>query len=291
MKLIYKPRFNPPLTQYAFTHFSLYTWANGEQEYSYLDNDLVTSTWLASHNLAINEFIACFICLPCGQAYTSSNVASHLSKSHKVRTTPAFKAKLNTVIMARNIVDVFPEIPLTIKPAYYEFAGITLVKEFGCPKCPLAGSLAYIKRHISDTHGKGGLPVPDIYTQVLNKAVTKSKIRIYPPTKDAPLDPEVPFENWTLQFVEAHQSLLESARLVPNARHISPWLLRTSWHELIQGAEVKALCDLVSLPGKDDEDSWVHSLVLGYLMSASDLIKSTGIPTLQRINSSDPDHT
>lgn len=242
--------------------------------------------------MAINEDLQCFICLACAQAYHGKNITSHLQRTHSISITTALLANIQSVIDASTIVVKY--MPMTpFKDAFYkEFVGIKMEKEWGCPVCPVAGDKKYVRNHLSGQHSDHkNLPLePNIYTQVLNKAMTKTKLRVIPRSIQSDVNSTDPATEWSNRFINSHTTLLNQTRSIPNARHISPWLMRTSWHILIENINVNDLRMLVSLPGKEDNLGWVHSLVVQYLQKASAMIKDTQMQTLQRINSSNPDH-
>ncbi|KAJ6569982.1 hypothetical protein B0H10DRAFT_2443284 [Mycena sp. CBHHK59/15] len=126
------------------------------------------------------------------------------------------------------------------------------------------------------------------------------------PHEDGPLDPEDvsgssvtgPSNHWQatgspdlLTQIKAFNWQDHRNGNIPNARMISPWLLRTRWHEQVQPYRENHadLIWLVSMPGSDDTDMKnLHKTVRKYYDQATNLIDGTDELVLQIINSSDP---
>ncbi|KAJ7204086.1 hypothetical protein GGX14DRAFT_369082, partial [Mycena pura] len=79
--------------------------------------------------------------------------------------------------------------------------------------------------------------------------------------------------------------------ILPDASQISPWLLRTRWHEKIKVADMPELFQFAAFPsGRRDEDlDWLHEEVVGYFQKATKLMPATAELVLQQLNSADPD--
>ncbi|TEB27627.1 P-loop containing nucleoside triphosphate hydrolase protein, partial [Coprinellus micaceus] len=170
--------------------------------------------------------------------------------------------------------------------------GVQMVKEFGCPQCPKAGSREYVRKHIISAHkGQKLKPQPDVYTQILNKGITKSKLRVRPAflgVQNHPDDDGAGAE-WEKIFRDTVKHVAGKTRTPSNARYISPWIMRTSWHKLVENKNVDTLRALVAMPTGDTELAWVKPLVIRYMENTSNLIEFTSFQTLQRLNSSSPE--
>ncbi|KAJ6613864.1 hypothetical protein B0H10DRAFT_2221834 [Mycena sp. CBHHK59/15] len=77
---------------------------------------------------------------------------------------------------------------------------------------------------------------------------------------------------------------------IPNARMISPWLMRTGWHEHILPYidNVAKLCDLVAMP-KDNKFPELHMKVKEYFHQATIQLDAMDELVHQRLNSANPD--
>lgn len=258
---------------------------------------MATSPWLNKFNLAVNERLRLFSCSVCMQLYHAKNVAEHLRSAHGVRLDSKVRTALDKVIDNQGIEDTYPVVIPTQDMVYDQFGGVRMDQEFGCPACPVAGTEGYIKRHIRSDHKADNLePQANVYTQCFNRAVTKTKLRVRPATMDMGEEVYMDDDNdgavgeWKKKFAEAVNMVMEKTRAPANARYVSPWLMRTQWHTLTEGQDPQPLCDLVSMPKPDGDLAWVKPLVLEYMLAASDLIKGTSRQTLQKLNSSNPDH-
>jgi hypothetical protein len=220
--------------------------------------------------------------------YHAKNVAAHLGTHSRV-IKKVFKTKLADVVSAQRIHSDYPIIPpTTVMP---ELAGLDMVKEFGCPVCPQAGSKATVEQHIRAKHPRQGHKAQaGVYTQVLNKGAARTRLRVTPVGQGNNEDADTPAREWKAKFKSLYKNVLDTTRVTPNARYISPWLMRTGWHTLVDNRDPAPLIELVSMPKKDDPLYWVDGVVRAYMEEASNLIQGTSIQTLQRLNSTDPDN-
>lgn len=253
---------------------------------------LTSTPYLEQCAVAVNDALKLFVCLPCKTAYTSENLGEHLRTTHGISKSEESEAQFANIAKQLSIAAKYPAVEASME-GVQPFAGLAITDCWGCSLCPVAGSHAYIlKRHIPANHqGKQGEPVPNIQTQVLNRAITKTNFRIKasPPTTASNIR-KSPEEALMSMFSEYHAITASAARTAPNARLISPWLNRTRFHILVEGYNTEELRHLVSLPKKGTDLAWVHSLVLSYMEDSSALVEFTQLQSLQRINSYDPEH-
>ncbi|KAJ7208896.1 hypothetical protein GGX14DRAFT_395521 [Mycena pura] len=82
----------------------------------------------------------------------------------------------------------------------------------------------------------------------------------------------------------------KSPACASDASQISPWLLRTRWHEKIKVADMPELFQFAAFPsGRRDEDlDWLYEEVVGYFQKATKLMLATAELMLQQLNSADP---
>ncbi|KAF5318208.1 hypothetical protein D9611_015078 [Ephemerocybe angulata] len=254
--------------------------------YRYLPNDLLISDRLQQLGLAINEELRLYVCLPCEQAYTSVMVGKHIHKVHKVKLTKDLVADLAAISSKKEVADSFPDLESERVPTK-PFAGIAVQTEFGCPTCAYAGGAVAVRLHINKAHeGDGRSMEHDISVQCINKGVVRTYIRVLAANAvPVAAQGQEPTTYWQQQFAEIHTSVLTTARSVPNARLISPWLMRTGYPELVVGAAVSDLRELVALPKATDDLAWLHALVVQYMKEATALINKTQLAVRQRLNS------
>lgn len=250
--------------------------------------ELISNDLLKSAGLAINTDLNLIICLTCQSAFTSKNIDLHISRTHpNLRIIGETKKTLRNLIDQAGIDEDYPEIELSIEPRI-QFAGLALKSGAGCPHCPYAAAAKRVQAHIKIEHrGQSSTITQAIRTQVLNPGVTKAHIRVKPrPAAEAATtkEPDILQQAKDFQW-EKHQ-----AGEIPNARMISPWLMRTGWHEHIQPYldSIPELCDLVTMP-KDDEFPGLHQAIKEYFDQATTLLDATDELVLQRLNSNDPD--
>lgn len=92
------------------------------------------------------------------------------------------------------------------------------------------------------------------------------------------------------QFQQSFDRLRHLRSSIPNARFISPFLLRTRWHELVSVVEdVTELRALVAKPDKNDHPELLETLQ-GYFRFCESLLdqRVTNLLVLQQLNSDDP---
>jgi hypothetical protein len=111
-----------------------------------------------------------------------------------------------------------------------EMAGLALKTDLhGCPGCALTVQRKKVRDHLSKKcqgkcYGDNDI-LSGLTAQTLNVGITKANIRVAPRTSDA-ASPAVPD---LLTRVEAFDWKSRRPTGIPNARMISPWLMRTHW--------------------------------------------------------------
>ncbi|KAJ7105805.1 hypothetical protein C8R44DRAFT_942367 [Mycena epipterygia] len=124
--------------------------------------------------------------------------------------------------------------------------------------------------------------------QVLNGGATRVNIRVVPRPEEEVSD--VPVSDFIARFKSFEWRDHRPAE-IPNARMISPWLMRTRWHEHIlpyrpHSAELR---ELVAIPNSHDPLAALHESVTQYFFRATALIDGTDELVLQKLNSKNPD--
>ncbi|KIL56726.1 hypothetical protein M378DRAFT_88899, partial [Amanita muscaria Koide BX008] len=166
------------------------------------------------------------------------------------------------------------------------FLALPVTDSLGCPHCGYSASAKVIRKHMNEKHrgedNSGRLET--VQVQVLNTGQSKTYFRVIV------VEEEVVVEKPTfVQEMESfHLSPTNAPREIPNARLVSPWLLRTGWHTYVNGHDPTILHNLVSIP-KQGEMEGLQAAILKYFNSATDLIDKTDELVLQKINTADPD--
>ncbi|KAJ7211059.1 hypothetical protein B0H12DRAFT_1242619 [Mycena haematopus] len=286
--------------------------------------DLMGTKTLDSVGVAINTELNLYICLSCGSAHLHSSDVNRGILKHLRSVHSGFGSAAREHIVGRthglHIVKEFPSIELSQTPRI-EFSGISISTEhFGCTQCPYAGSQKPVQKHMHDVHNiSKSRPVPGVLTQVLNTGAPDAKacIRVvaWHPEPVSPTSPQSSFPLLTpslhptpttcspppcTQRPNPGKTMLDQImefdageyqpEELPNARMISPWLLRTGWHKLLEPySEYRdELIDLVSVP-KEEEFPALKQAVTAYFRNATSLIAHTNEVVLQYLNSADPD--
>lgn len=248
--------------------------------------ELITTEFLQSVGLAINTALDLLICLPCGLAQTTTSLAGHLRRAHgKAYAEKSVELRVLEVAEYANVSSMFPEIVNSREPRNM-FAGIKVNRVYGCPHCPYAATIKKVQEHAKKMHkGSNEKMEENVATQILNTAVTRSHIRVKEVEMEV-LDVSAA-NNVVDEFNSFDWKEEMKERLVPNARMVSPWLMRTGWHKHVEGKDVAALCQLVALP-EANEFPGLQQAVLKYFEQATDLLEETDELVLQRLNSADP---
>jgi hypothetical protein len=253
------------------------------------EKDLITTPFLSTFSIAINDILSLFICLSCGSGHTTAGLLQHLKKKHsKTGLTKEDKAQIQMIAESSNISHAYPNITSSNEPPE-KYSGLPVHHSAGCPYCPFVNSTTIlINQHIKGQHpGLGGKPQKDVPTQVINRGVTKNLFRVVIPNK---VETEISDNPVLKEFQDFDWKATEDAQTLPNARMISPWLMQTGWHMHTQGHDPQQLCDLVAMPDNDAFPQ-LHQNITQYFEAATDLLDDTDELVLQRINTADPEKT
>ncbi|TEB10747.1 hypothetical protein FA13DRAFT_1722195 [Coprinellus micaceus] len=245
----------------------------------HFEHGLIRDAFLTEVGLAINPVHKLFICISCDSALTRKTYRYHLKTKENITVTQDIAAGIEELSDIHNIVAEFPPLHTNSRPIPY-IAGLKIDQKSGCPLCMYTAVHKRVQKHIKDEHpGTKATPLVDIPSQVLNLGIAPTNFRIIPPA-----------QTWFLNL-----NLLNQPTLVnmapPDNRMVSPWLLRTGFHEYVQGHDITQLVNLCSLPSKSETEKHMqtlHTTVLEYLNGGTKLIKQTDPLTLQMLNSSDP---
>jgi hypothetical protein len=246
----------------------------------------VTTDTLQSLGLNINLELKLVICIGCESSFHLRNVKTHMARSHKGVSVPA---TLVDNLESLGVASAYPPDPTDLEPRT-PYAGLPVTKnQCGCPVCPLTGNQKYVKGHMKMHPQPCGPMVEALGTQVLNRGGGQSAHRIRVTTEEEEEEAAVPADNLLEQF-RAFDWQAEQRARIPNARMISPWLMRTGWHQHLEPyrAHETELRSLVAMP-KDDELLWLHKRVYEYFLMATGLIEDTDELVLQTLNSTDPE--
>jgi hypothetical protein len=290
--------------------------------------DLVTTRILESVGVAINTELNLYICLPCGSAHIHSNdfscgILNHLQHEHSGATS-SIRDHIVECTHGFPIMEKYPSIESTMV-ARLAFSGVHITQDqFGCLHCPYAASEKVVQRHMRETHlDRKGKASSGLSTQVLNSGASNANTRIRvverldvddepPSPMSSPLAPLTPTQSSA--FTPSSPSVPPSsqprtprpaktlmdlfsefdpkdyqAEDLPNARMITPWLLRNGWHKHLEPYRDydAQLIQLASVPS-DEEFPALHKAVASYFTAATNLIEHTNEVVLQRLNSADP---
>ena len=238
--------------------------------------------------MAINTRLNLFICLECQSAQTGAYILTHLTKKHShLGITSDQRYNLDMLAKQADISKEFPDLS-NATTVLEPFAGLAISPSLGCPHCLYSASAKPLSRHMTSCHpALPNGPVLDVWVQQLTKGGgAHGLLRVQEPHSVAL---ETSSDNDLLNQIKDFDWHNHSSDGLPNARLISPWLLRTGWHHYIQGFDPVQLCDIAGVSKNDQEFPGLYDTVLEYFESATDLLDQTDELVLQKINSSDPD--
>ena len=247
-------------------------------------SELVTHELLEPMGVVINTRLGLFICVGCSSCYTVDGAISHMQRKHPEchMQQREIQETLYSIAKEADICNDYPDIQGTV----VAYEGLTVQTSTGCPHCPYAASDKVVKRHVREKHsGEDHAPLEQtVKVQVLNSGHCPAYFRVVEAMKDT-----TPITSNIVQELESYD-WREGGRTgdIPNARMISPWLMRTGWHVYVNGHNISQLHALVSMP-KPEEFVDLQKGILAYFERATDMIDMTDELVLQRLNTSDPD--
>lgn len=206
---------------------------------------------------------------------------------NRIHDAPSLPPSILAIADHVTVSDAYPQVEATVEPQP-AYSGLTVVDNvFGCSLCPNTGSEKAVRAHIKKAHpGLNTDIIPRLQCQTLNPGGTKINFRVHarlPPAISPPTDS-------LLDQFHAFDWRQVTSGALPNSRLISPFLLRSHWHKLVQPytEQISQLCDLVAMP-KDDEFPELQGHIHTYFDRATRLLDHTEDLVLQRVNSPDPD--
>ncbi|KAJ7110415.1 hypothetical protein C8R44DRAFT_883572 [Mycena epipterygia] len=264
----------------------------GDPTFELVSWGITTTPLLRSVGLAINREIKLFVCLQCENAQTADSVLGHILSHNAGRLQPNVKQEILDITTGANIVSAYPtwasELSTEPRP---QITGIRLKTGLsGCTDCGYTANLKKVQDHLKKPgHPLSGKPpLTDLMAQVLNSGTTRVNIRVVPRPEEEVSD--VPVLDFIARFKSFEWRDHRPAE-IPNTRMISPWLMRTRWHEHIlpyrpHSAELR---EFVAIPTSHDPLAALHESVTQYFSWATALIDGTDELVLQKLNSKNPD--
>ncbi|KAJ7447766.1 hypothetical protein B0H11DRAFT_2248177 [Mycena galericulata] len=258
------------------------------QHYSW---GIITTPTLRSYSIGINREISLFTCLTCESAYTTENVSTHL-RHHNIRFTAELKREIEQIGACASLEAVYPSWAVEGLPEPRpQIAGILLKKDLsGCPTCTYTAVHDKVMNHMKKKNHGTGKPLEGMFAQVLNNGATKTNIRVTPR-----LEPERRSQGPVPEFFAEFKKFDWRAHRrteLPNARLISPWLMRTRWHEQIlpYRSHSAELLQRVAMPSSNEQlPRGLHEAVIKYFQDATKKLDHTNELVLQLLNSRNPD--
>lgn len=251
---------------------------------------VTTTPILRSVGVTINQRYSLFLC--CGNAFTSSNLAGHWPQHCSGRLEAHVSAEIKRVSKYGEMRAEYPDFDCETPLPYEQIAGLPVKQNlYGCPECGNTGTAKGVKRHMKDRqHGKSGAPMmAGLCAQVLNTGSTRTNIRIK--LRPAPAESLAAAPDLLAQF-KAFNWEDHRTGDIPNARKISPWLMRTRWHEQMAPyrEHTVGVRHLVSWPSPENSGmAKLQRTIVAYFQRATQLLDATSELVLQTLNSHDPD--
>ncbi|KAL0060983.1 hypothetical protein AAF712_012214 [Marasmius tenuissimus] len=259
--------------------------------------ELYTHPVLESYNLAINSRLMLFICLACKNAQTKTSVLTHFDKgSHDVSLASADRAAISDLANTVGIPSKFPNLQSAMP--VHQFEGLEAPeKSSSCKHCEMTCIHSKMRRHIKDKHPEERPDdMIDCYGQRLNKGGSRIVIRVVPKEcaaddNDSLMTSQPLLDAFLRDFNAQESELTVPKRDIPNARLISPFLMRFKWHLHVHEHNPEELVELVKFPSATDPLLWVKDIVLDYFNTSIKFLDTsvTHELVLMKLNSENPD--
>ncbi|KAF8633670.1 hypothetical protein AX17_004413, partial [Amanita inopinata Kibby_2008] len=264
---------------------------SGSDKASHTDikSQIVSTSYLDSIGLVVNNAIHAFICKACKIALAAHQVSSHYRSQHgKLNITifePDIRCAAQKLGVEMEILSVIGRGPVD------EVQGLAIFDGMLCDFCErVYCTVGSMKKHHRSLHGDLDMPSSwrQVKAQQLNWTTHKSYFRIRPT-----LAPETPLTpSSTADKIHAQtKGHLDMTQPIDDARLLSPWLSSTRWHEHIKDYSVTELKALIA-PSKDDREyPGLHQSLHHLLFGAAKQISTLPELILQKLNTPDPAKT
>lgn len=232
----------------------------------------------------VNRVICSLICESCGWAISRKNAQGHLDYTHKNSRITIDDGLFDRALHDMEVEDELPHPP--DHDVIPELEGLTVYPGVRCIACPKAlGSSESMRQHHLDCHPD--IPTPNSWAtcsmQQFHPRLAQTMFQVIPRFGRGRTLVDKTIEDIRKEMAE----VLEVREYARNPTAISPWLLKTKWHEHIRPYRTDELLALAAMP-KETEFPGLISLVHSYFERATDLIDHTDELVLQHLNSPDP---
>ncbi|KAF9003690.1 hypothetical protein BDQ17DRAFT_1355714 [Cyathus striatus] len=215
-----------------------------------MEEGLHSNTFLDSYNLSVLSNAGLWVCTSCKNAHTRTGVIAHLLKHS--RKLP--KESLPYWEYLQDQYSICTRYPVlrSDRDNLNPFPILDIEEEYGCSACDTSGSRQYLARfHIPKC--KGAKLISGISTQTFHKGISKKKFRVIPRSdRYASIARLSPAQVWHDIYAANQKQEIDTCREAPNARLVSPWLMRTGWHKMVANHQWKDLKQQVLLPSADE---------------------------------------
>ncbi|KAJ2911712.1 hypothetical protein MD484_g8699, partial [Candolleomyces efflorescens] len=250
---------------------------------------LVHDPLLSEYNLAVNEKYRLFVCTLCQEAVTLKSLANHLRRTEGFRLSDGVLKEIEGIGLKHHVLSAYPNLSQTSPIEAID--GLKVSYKAGCPLCMYTASGKKVREHIARRHpeisGKEA-PLSNVPCQMLNQGAAHSDIRILPPSDPIHM---LSLEDSVIQDFEAHTPYTDDTLQPPtDSRLITPWILRTGFHNYTRGRDASKLRSLIDLPQpRETSTSHIRKLVGDYLQEATALIPNTDYFVRQKLNTFEPE--
>ena len=243
-------------------------------------------------NMVVDPDLRALCCNICQVALAPDQVPAHLLDKHKGISVNEKRLEEMLNELEVEVMDALPE-PLLSMQGVPPFKGLKVWDGFACQICP---QVYQHQQSLHDHHmAKHEKPCPTSWPackmQQLNHGGahlrTMWRVHDHPSMTSTSNDMT---DIFGALREELDQDVTEESRMV-DERTVSLWLRTTKWHTHVAGYDVKMLCKLVEMPGREDDDPHapgIKGVVREYFEQATTLLEQTDELVLQRLNSPDP---
>lgn len=247
---------------------------------------------MTSLGFTVNTLAFCLCCLTCQAAVSRNGVAHHLQLNHKASNLVIDVPTLNQVLDMLHVCESFPIMDNEISRE--PFDGIAIEQGYQCPYCfHCLLQLQSLQRHYRTLHID--LPqLPNLSSKPMQTFSRSKRHMAYFPVTSLTEMPES-FLTWKDAIIEEYTCALNQTGTLSNTaslnpRAISPWLMKTRWHEYIPES-LMPLCQSLVQPPRNSIFNHLRDSIFHYFNEATHLIESTDDLILQILNTPHPEAT
>lgn len=246
--------------------------------------DLVDTPLLQRLGFVVNRKVQLMICTHCRTVVSKLYCAKHARDQHKLSLS---STDANELIATFHQFALYDQLPSTGNDVIPAIEGLEPVQVYTCLECPAAyPKLDSIQKHHRQQHPT--IPRPEKWPltmgQQLNRSTSNTWFRVSTIEYHTP---RTQTDEMVAQIESAVQATIPAST---DVRNVTPWLRITRWHEYTKDYVKSDLRKMVAYPNFG-ELLHLKTAVQQFWEKASNLIDSTSLLVLERLNTPHPEKT